>query len=54
MLADEGQRNRALTAQSGISLKPAQGGYGAVFAPPGELLVEAGCFLDEWKLAFYG
>jgi hypothetical protein len=32
VLADEGQRNRALTAQSGMSLKPDRGGYGAVFA----------------------
>jgi hypothetical protein len=54
VLADEGERNRALTAQSGMSLKPDRGGYGAVFASPGELLVQAGIFLDGWKFAFYG
>jgi hypothetical protein len=37
-----------------MSLKPDRGGYGAVFASPGELLVEAGIFLDGCELAIYG
>jgi hypothetical protein len=31
-VSDEGQRHRVLTAPYGMPLKPAQGGYGAVFS----------------------